>query len=271
MPARRVSGLAVIRPIYASAMGRRSRGRRRTSSSGRGAGKSSGLCIYCGIRPATDREHVFARGLFRPVPNPPILVPACDECNKRRGDGGPRDMTLDEEYFRQTICSLDGSERNPVAAGLIDGAVKKCFDRSPKLASSILSTVKLQMVPNSVGVLAPAITWKPDWSRIDRVLTKIGKGLFYHFMGRRLPSDAVVEVMSRMDQQTFDLIAKIINDANHIGPIQMGNRTVIFAGGRNSADADETVWLLNFYDTYGAAVWTTSRRRWEQDHGKGLS
>jgi len=84
-------------------------------------------------------------------------------------------------------------------------------------------------------------------------------------MGRRLAPDAVVEVMPKLNQELFDVVAKIIHDANHVGPIELGGKTVIFAGGRNAADADETVWLMNFYETYGAAVWTSSPARWEQD------
>lgn len=90
-------------------------------------------CVYCGTRPAEDREHVFAKAFFNPRPNPTITVPACGECNKRRGDGGMRDMTLDEEYARTILCMMAGAEKNRTGARVLEQQVFKSFDRRPAL------------------------------------------------------------------------------------------------------------------------------------------
>jgi hypothetical protein len=176
-----------------------------------------------------------------------------------------RDMSLDEEYMRQILCAADRAEKNPAAAELLAGPVQRTFARSPRLASTFLQTLRQTMIQNKEGILMPAFAWKPDWPRIERVLRKIGRGLFYHFMGRRLASDAIVEVLPQLNQETFDIIAKTIKDAQNVGPFQLGNRAVIFGGGRNSDKADETVWLISFYETHSAVVWTTSKARAEHD------
>ncbi len=49
------------------------------------AATTGGRCAYCGERPATTHDHVRpkSRGGTGTATN---LVPACDECNTRKGD-----------------------------------------------------------------------------------------------------------------------------------------------------------------------------------------
>jgi hypothetical protein len=188
-----------------------------------------------------------------------ITVPTCRECNSGRGDGVDRDMALDEEYTRTILCMMEGATRHPVANQLLHEKVFKSFALRPGLRQSLAKTMELVTGRTETGILVPNVpTFQVDWTRVNRVLRKIGKGLFYQFMHRPLPTDAVVEVWPFLDQPTFEIFAKIIMDASHVGPFVLGDRTVIFAGGRNTPDAVETAWLVNFYQMFGACVYTMS-------------
>jgi hypothetical protein len=223
------------------------------------------LCVYCGIRPAVDREHVIARCIFDVVPDPPIIVPTCVECNSGRGDGVDRKMSMDEEYMRQVLGAMQGVEDHPVGRKLVEGPVRRCFDHSPALAVKFLKTTSRVWARNQQGILSPALTWVPEWHRIERVLRKIVKGLFFHFMKRRLLSDSVIKVKAQLNQELQYLILKTVMDLSHIGPLELGNGAVIIVGGRAAAEADDTVWLLHFYGCYSVAMWTTSKANAEAE------
>ena len=169
-------------------------------------------------------------------------------------------MSMDEEYFRQVLVSIDGAERHPVASKILSGPAQKVFDRSPGLRASFLKTTKEMLVANKFGILEPKTSWTPEWDRIDRVLKKITRGLFYHYQKRRMDIETAVLVRSRLDQQTLDTLAKDMDSANHVGPMGLGEKgAVIFAGARTSDTCNDTMWLFNFYQVCAAFTMTLSR------------
>jgi hypothetical protein len=118
----------------------------------------------------------------------------------------------------------------------------------------------LFLVANRSGILTPATSWTPEWERIDRVLRKITRGLFYHYMKRRMDVETAVIVRSRLNQETFDALAIDMKSANTLGPIGLGEKgAVIFSGARTSEACDDTMWLFNFYQVFGAFTLTLSR------------
>jgi hypothetical protein len=82
------------------------------------------LCIYCQERPGVTVDHVFARAWFgNAKPKVWMTVPACEECNKGRGDGAQRHMSADEEWLRTTIASEYNASKHPTAKGPIDSEI----------------------------------------------------------------------------------------------------------------------------------------------------
>jgi len=57
-----------------------------------------GLCVYCGVNPATTRDYVIPECLFvPPLPSNMVTVPACADCNttkKAQDDPYLRDMLV---------------------------------------------------------------------------------------------------------------------------------------------------------------------------------
>lgn len=150
------------------------------------------LCVLCAIRPAVDREHVPAKGLF-PKPCPPdlnlITVPACAECN-----GGSK---LDDEYVR-SYFALRIEEAPSEALAKMREAAERAFT-NPKgrgLQETFARALTLDWVPDGDGhVLTLQNRITPDLRRVGRVLLKHTRGVFYHATGRILPAGAKLLVM----------------------------------------------------------------------------
>jgi len=79
-------------------------------------------------------ESFFITGAGDKLPEVMLTVPSCHPCDSGRGDGGPRDFHLDENYVRNAIVSRLGMEGHPVAKKLIPNA-GRAYGRSVGLNS----------------------------------------------------------------------------------------------------------------------------------------
>jgi len=67
-----------------------------------------GLCVYCGVNPATTRDHVIPECLFvPPLPSNMVTVPACADCNTTK-------KSQDDPYLRDMLVYDSG---RPLPAG----------------------------------------------------------------------------------------------------------------------------------------------------------
>src|SRR6266849_6567270 len=153
------------------------------------------LCVYCGIRLAIENEHVIGKVFYVRPPKHGITVPSCAACNRGRGDGGTRDLHLDEEYMRNVLCLAQGTQDHPVVDALLTGRVTRSFRRrSGKLRASVLKTIRFTERRGKDGLFEPYSSpfIRPDFSRFQRVLRKITRGLYYRVANKPLPGDYVV-------------------------------------------------------------------------------
>jgi hypothetical protein len=216
---------------------------------------STGVCVYCQDRPATTVDHVFAKGFFeRPLPKM-LTVPVCDECNRGTGDGIARPMSMDEEYMRTALTMTEAAERHPVAVKVFEQVVNPSFSRRPKLAASIVNTTKVFHAFTQSGLALPysRLAFQIDLSRFERVLRKIGKGLFYSFAKRPLPRDAVITIIPRLNQAAADLTVAGLREMPTIGPVGMQDNAIVFWGVVH-ADPPAAMWLIHFYRTWAASI-----------------
>lgn len=130
------------------------------------------ICIYCGRRDATTRDHVPPRSFYAPpLTNDLITVPACFECNNRFG--------LHDEYIRDIFISLNTTERIPGLWSLRN-AMWGSFDRprSQGLAYKIYNSIVPVSITTPSGIYlgkAPAFNFDRDefnlfFERIARAL-----------------------------------------------------------------------------------------------------
>jgi len=211
----------------------------------------SQVCVYC-LRNAADTEdHVVPEGFFEQAPEAGyIKVPACYSCNNS--------LSRDEEYFLVAILA-EATAHSQTANRVLDRlAEDHRSGRRPRsgLAVALLEKVRPADVYSPGGIyLGTGQAVQLDTTRVNRVLEKIVRGLFFHRFGRPLPQDATVyvEVMPELDRMRSSVIAAALSQApSFLGDVFM-YRLYFPADG-----TDATSWALGFYDAV-LAIGVTGR------------
>ena len=148
-------------------------------------------CVYCGIRPATTRDHVIPKCLFlHPYPDNIHLVvaPACAYCNGAK--------SKDDEFLRDTLIVDAQCGASSVAHALVTGRMSRATNRNRSvIGRAILHQSWIQPIYSKGGIYmgdAPVI--RNDSKRMGNTLRRIVKGLFLCRSDRYLPADHTVEV-----------------------------------------------------------------------------
>jgi len=174
-------------------------------------------CIFCRKNSADSKDHVFSRGLFPPslpVNYDGYTVPACSKCNKS--------FSLDEELFRNLITSL-GLEESFYARELWDTKIKKSVQRKPALAKTIFKRMELVdfYTPDGiyVGKKTKMTIDKEIKDRVDNVLTKYTKGLFYKHFESEIPSRHEIRVVWNDEMKNIPELLKKVKPIAKVGSI----------------------------------------------------
>ncbi|OGE34233.1 hypothetical protein A3A14_04210 [Candidatus Daviesbacteria bacterium RIFCSPLOWO2_01_FULL_43_38] len=152
--------------------------------------KVNNICIFCkGI--ADTREHIPAKQFFKGVPDKPLItVPSCKNCNIG--------FQKDEDFFRQFNAGflMDRSER---AKELMENEITRSIQRKPALGHQMFNQMWLVDAYTKSGLYVGKMTGYKvsdlDRKRIDRIVTKIIQGLFYHEFKQHLPKDWKVRIV----------------------------------------------------------------------------
>jgi hypothetical protein len=224
------------------------------------------LCIYCQKRPGTTEDHAFARAFFgSKAPEFSMKVPSCPECNRGKGDGSDRDMSVDEEYVRTLFVA--GAQSHPTANRLIQEEIARSFERNSALREKFkekMTRVNL-MTPSGIVVQnAPALKLeRDDRERIKRVLTKMVKGLCYTMSEVTwpdpcpLPLDWDVVVQPVNEQQFVELNQRFNRCARNSRWTGMGSENAIqFRGVSEARNSHRMLWLIVFYGSIPFFVYT---------------
>jgi hypothetical protein len=217
------------------------------------------LCAYCGIRAAAEKEHVVAKVFYVDPPKEGVTVPTCSECNRKLGDDGPRDLHLDEEYVRNVLCIAEGMQNHPVAAALSAGKVVRSFRRSIGLAKSVLDVTAFTQFKTEEGLFEPYSSpfFYPDWRRIQRVLRKITKGLYFWAFDKRLPENYVVLANPTVRPHELPMLMERLDAIGPFGPRSLDEYGVFtFMAAMEKGNTARTQWLMRFYDWAVFHTWT---------------
>lgn len=218
--------------------------------------KASSVCVYCGIRAVAQTEHVIAKVFFEPPLPKMVTVPSCFECSRGRGDGGPRDIHLDEDYFRTVLCLQADMTEDSVPSRLLRDKVVRSLERSGGFARAILGTTKWVEIRTPQGIIVPEkqATFQIENARIDRVVRKIVRGLFYAKAGIALPPQETIDVMQVRNDEMWESALAMFNEPKwHV----IDPNVFAFLAARKSPESFETVWLLVFYRRHAffASTW----------------
>jgi hypothetical protein len=131
------------------------------------------LCSYCGIRPATDKEHVFPRNLYPESKTTSrvqrLTIPACNVCNCSWSD--------DEVHFRN-ILALAGEPNKP-RRELWDGPIHRGLFEQPDGIRRVRDLVDTWRTVEADGKRRHKVYPGED-PRVIRVVKKIVRGLSHH-------------------------------------------------------------------------------------------
>lgn len=210
-----------------------------------------GTCVFCGAIGDVTDDHVPPKGIFaKPRPSDLITVPGCKECN--------HGWSLHDEYFRTALCLSDKTTDEPNATVGREAAMRS-FQRPEArgFAKMFLSRTFPKEVYSPEGIyLGKRLAFTVDFQRIQKVVSKITRGLFYKESGRILPQNYGVSVDSNDTLEQMD--ARSLHELQNtiINPLLSTQERIIGDGAfryrhafPEDGDGFVSVWALTFYGT----------------------
>lgn len=141
-------------------------------------------CVLCGKRLATTRDHIPPKCLFGSKGNrPPYLptMPACKTCNL--GTSG------DDEFFRLFLAANHEASQHPTVKRLHDPIIRSLARPQARgFTNSFLSQIRNVTIKSPGGLYLGEAPGLPiDHSRLQRIIEKVVRGLFFHEYDKKLP------------------------------------------------------------------------------------
>ncbi len=209
-------------------------------------------CVYCG-RDATTSDHIPPKQIF-PKPRPDNLetVPACFKCNNLAGK--------DEDYFFATFMFSD--------AGISDAGKRlwkeklhRMYEKNAGLRRKIAQNLSEKDIYTSHGLsLGKKMVIEFDESRLNNVVSKIVKGLYYVEYKEIIPSSQRFDCLFLQTQANYD------SAKDYIHMLKGGSKkwTGVFEYKHNRTEEGKpgSMWLLNFYGF--ATFWIIAHAHDEQ-------
>jgi hypothetical protein len=200
------------------------------------------LCPYCLEREADTQDHVIPEGLFDVAPpGGYIKVPACEACN----NGHSRD----EEYFLFMILA-EATFTSAAANRVLDRMAndhRSGRRRRTGLVKAVQAKLKRSEIYSPGGIyLGRGAATELDTPRVNRVLSKMVRGLYFHKFGGPLPKDAGVFVDIKPEAEHLRLApvqAALAAPPKHLADV-FSYRVWALPGWEAY-----TSWALAFYDS----------------------
>jgi hypothetical protein len=166
-----------------------------------------------------------------------------------------RGCSLDDEYFRTVVSA--GSRDSPQSLHLLKQRILPRVRERPAIAIELLKSVRSVDVYSKGGIFlgrAPQITF--DSARIQNVIAKIVRGLFWFHTKQSLGVDSVVEdyiLNPEMEKPLQDEISKLTL-------FNVGDGSVFSYYFAVDLPIQESVWFLMFYNNTTLFVTGTAPR-----------
>jgi hypothetical protein len=192
----------------------------------------SGLCIYCGQRPATTKDHVPPKSFFaQPRPDNLITVPCCYQCNAGYG--------TDDERVRNILTSQDATEDHTAIREQLGGKRNRSWQRNQGKSSfrHVVASLKVVDAYTASGIfLGERLAFDLDQPVIDRFIGRTTRALMYHEYDVGFVEGHVAWRKPPMEMKR-PLSAK---------PKSIGD-DVFWYVGYYKPGAAKSLWILNFY------------------------
>jgi len=209
------------------------------------SGCNQSECYLCG-KPATTRDHIPPQGMFpKPRPDNLITVPACYNCNNGR--------SLDDEYFRVVVSA--GSDDSPQSLNLLRQRIIPQMRERPGLILELMKSAVWVDINSPGGIYNGRGRALPfDRSRIQAVIDKVVRGLFFKHLGRRLSAGWLVDDFLYKPSVRGEFQNAILK----LPLYDVGDGSVFSYRCHFSDSSDESFWFLMFYNDTSLFITQTS-------------
>jgi hypothetical protein len=222
--------------------------------------KPGTICSYC-EKGATTMDHIPPRSLYPDGTEQMITVPSCDDC-------GPAHSS-DDEFFK-TLMVLCSNPANPIAADHLTGSVKRCLEiHSPGLRKKLMSQVRTLQDDhphNLHGEKNVIEISDADWARIQKVLKRIVKGLYFHGSGKKYAEAdfdfVIADGESEAAKNILDGLPGMRDTIKRADRLNFNNSNACVGKVIVSAeDPDDHLWCLSFYEKKSFLIFAIRRSR----------
>lgn len=144
----------------------------------------TGMCAYCAGVGLVTEDHIPPQCIFpKPRTTSLIKVDCCEPC--REG------WSKDDEEFRRFVWSAEGSEEHPLFSKALDSIISSITrPESKRYRNKVMSSIEDAEVYSEGGAfLGIKPTTKLEWDRIEGVLKRIVRGLFFRRNKQLIPSN----------------------------------------------------------------------------------
>ncbi len=157
----------------------------------------AGQCAYCRrIGVHVRKEHPVSKSMW-PGPRPvgTVTVPGCADCESR--------FQKDEEYFRNIVV-VQCDANDPLIRALLDGPVSRGWKKRPHTIHQVTKNpVRLPRFNPERQMYEMAPAFELDWPRVERCVSKIVQGLYFHHLRHPVPVDSPVTVVHEPNVSHF--------------------------------------------------------------------
>ncbi|WP_373991613.1 hypothetical protein [Duganella sp. BuS-21] len=201
----------------------------------------SNICVLCGVRPATTRDHLPPKGWFKGLGAQLITVPACAECNEG--------ASSDDVDLRFYISAQIGKQTDGSAA-LWDNGAHKTILKKAALRKSFLASARDVVVTDADGVDITRLAFVVPVRLYQKEFERIVRGLYFHHTTRILPQSAPV-IVTLLTAADFEN-----QDVRELHKHHIGGDACIYRFGVAEDQIDSSVWVFEFYSSHFVMVAT---------------
>lgn len=203
------------------------------------------FCYLCGVNEANSDDHVPPKTLFpTDSPNKGYKLPACSKCNNL--------LHLDEEYLRDRF-TIAGHNRT--ARLVFHQGTRRSYMRTYELLKTVNKLDLIRRDLTTLNIKSPggiylhqATGIKMDSARINRVIIKVTKGLYYYHFQKRIPDNFSFDIYFDPPNWLPEMMAK---PTPLIGKF---DDVFCYKGLVTNTDSTTGIWWLSFYTSLGLIV-----------------
>jgi hypothetical protein len=208
-----------------------------------------GNCIYCGKYATLTDDHIPPKNLFpKPRPSDLITVPSCSMCNLG--------ASKDDEYLRLTLTLREDVFPTQAAQKVIP-FVYRSLKKPKKIGfqQALFGSMREVYLRSRSGLyIGKRPAYDVDLKRINNVVERITKGLFYHEQEKPVPSNYVTHTFAIEEMEYFPpepreyLFEKVFPSLFSLTPRVFGESVFSYQVMFSQDDENTSAWLMKFYD-----------------------